>query len=196
MAEDLDRAEKGALRFQRRNHDLEEALVSADKKAATSSESASELVKAKWKILDLERRINSGMTDWNSITELEQVKSKNAILEPALYQRESDLKLCQSILRSIQPFLEGKQLRFENGKIVQSESDPKSTLQQSPNSVPGDIVLSQPRIAVPPGTIRDRPASWGPLPRHWMHAEYQKEFKEKLRVLEGSGPPAEKNNSD
>ena len=79
MADELDRAEKRALRFQRRNRDLDEALVSADRKASALSESAVELEEASSNIATLESSESSVTpADFNmhSIVEWKETRSR------------------------------------------------------------------------------------------------------------------------
>lgn len=261
MADELDRAEKRALQFQRRNQDLEDAVVNADRKASALSESAAELEEAKrkvaslqsnvtpadfdmhsiveWKetrsritrlkaylsttyfdkaaqterdqaesyVADLESSIVSKHPELDFVLELRQAEEKIAALESALggkelalrekqsalTKKDFNLRLCQSVLRATQPFLQGKQLEYQNGMVTQSNSQSSSTLQHIASSTPEGVVLHQPRIAPPRGSYAHLPDTWEPLPRHWMSADQQERFAEELKLLEALAPTVEEN---
>lgn len=206
--DELDLANKKVERLQQKNQELESELFNADKRATALSGAGSELEQARSRIATLESALEKKESAIDPDGEHRYMKWRVAVLESTLEGKDSDLVICRSIMKGLQPYLttvEKKSLQgstlqssqkeshliFRDGEITQFKdlSAAISSLgRRFKNPVQDTVTLHQPWIETPGGVIASNQDSWGPLPRNWMSHELQQRFAEELLILETPKP--------
>ncbi|KAI4264043.1 MAG: hypothetical protein L6R42_000836 [Xanthoria sp. 1 TBL-2021] len=206
--DELDLANKKIERLQRKSEEPESELFNADKRATALSGAGSELEQARSKIATLESALEKKESAIDPDGEHRYMKWRVAVLESTLERKNSDLVICRSIMKGIQPYLttlekkslqgstpqssqEAKYLIFQDGKVTKSEdvSASVSSLRLSfTNPVQDTLTLLQPWVEIPRGVIASNQDSWGPFPRNWMNHKNQERFAEELLMLETPKP--------